>query len=509
MSLGNNTALGIDISDGCINLALLEKNKNGVKLLKAATGAVPQGAIENGNIENPAILTKAIKKLKAKYNIYNCPTAISLVANPAPMQILDIPKEVSGNIRQFVSDEVKHYAILPIQNTAIDYCGLKPSGNTDQRRALVVATDSHKITAIASVFRKAGLNLDAIEPPSLAYIRACYAKKIAQKINTNLLFVTVYNGVITLCVFANQSLEYIRTKQLEQDNSQPEKCINLLTEEINAIIQFYEFNLHNKCGKWEVTLLTNISNEILNVEIESLKNRLKLAELEIRTIKDAYLDTPVANTEYRNKPSAIAVGLAMKLLGVHGSGLNINLFPADVSRAKLREKQLLINANVAAAIFFLMILSIGFFNKQVSKVDAETRQKTPEIGVDGTRILLNEQTLLQKRIVEISDKLNCVNNTLNTGSFLNWGQILNEIKLVIPKMVRIESLSSKNNSELLIEGEAISYETVNYFVSMLNSCENIQSASLITTSKSSNFDRLLSYSISCSLIQQKGLINER
>ena len=52
MKLRAKTALGIDLSDGRINLALLEKNKDGVKLLKTATGTIPEGAIENGNIED-------------------------------------------------------------------------------------------------------------------------------------------------------------------------------------------------------------------------------------------------------------------------------------------------------------------------------------------------------------------------------------------------------------------------------------------------------------------------
>ena len=61
------TALGIDISDSRINLALLRKHGDSVKLLKAAGCPAPEGAIKNGNIENAAALAKAIKKLKAKF----------------------------------------------------------------------------------------------------------------------------------------------------------------------------------------------------------------------------------------------------------------------------------------------------------------------------------------------------------------------------------------------------------------------------------------------------------
>ena len=343
MRLKTKTALGIDISDGWINLVLLKKNEDGIKLLKTAAGQVPDGAIKNGNIVKPTVLAKAIKKLKAKNRIHNCPAAMSLVANPVLMQIMDIPKSVPSNIRQFVHDEVKHYAVLPIQNTTIDFCGLKSSGNAEHRRALVVATQGQNVTDVAKILNKERLNIKAIEPNSIAYVRACYAKKIAKRFDRNIVFAIVHDDILTLCLFKDHTLDFIRTKQLEADHREHENCFNWLTEEIDAIIQFYEFNVHHKCDKWEVTLLTNIRDRSLSREIESLENRLDPTELEVKTPENAYLDTPVANAEHDGYPSAVAVGLAMKMLGVPGCGLNINFLPPEIAHAKSKEKQILIS----------------------------------------------------------------------------------------------------------------------------------------------------------------------
>ena len=46
------TVLGIDISNGRINLALLRRDDKAIKLLKTASAPVPEGAVKNGNIEN-------------------------------------------------------------------------------------------------------------------------------------------------------------------------------------------------------------------------------------------------------------------------------------------------------------------------------------------------------------------------------------------------------------------------------------------------------------------------
>lgn len=485
-------ALGIDISKTLINLALLKKNKNGVELLKTASGAVPDGAIKDGNIEGPLALAKAIKELKTGSKIRANHAAMSLIAEPMLMQILDLPKNVPGNIRQFVQDEVKHYAKLPIKKVAIDFCGIKCTARSGYARALVVATDSQKITEAAKALNREGLNIDAIEPASVAYIRACYAKKIAERFDRNLLFAIVYENILTLCVFRNQTLDFVRTKRLEADVCEPDKCCEWLAEEINAVLRFYELEVPDNRQGWEVTLVESICNK-------SIKDKLEGVELEVRTLENAYLDTPAADTECDDRPSAIAVGLAMKVLNFPAGGLNINLLPPEVVEIKSVRKQTLVSAIIAAAILFLMILSIGFLNIKVKKIN-ENIERTKL--AQNTRALLNEQALLNRQIANISKKLNSMNTVLGTSPFLKWGQILNDIRLVIPKTVRITKLfSGDNSSKMLLEGQGSSYEDIQHYVDTLNACEHIESASLVGTEKDSKSDKLVSYSISCSLVQ--------
>lgn len=503
--LSTKTALGVDISETIISLALLKKSKNGVRLLKTAAGPVPDGAIKNGNIEKPVILARAIKTLKARNKIRAQHTAMSLVANPTLMQILDMPEKLPGNIRQFVQNEVKHYAILPIQNAAIDFCGIKASGRSGSRRVLVVATDSQKITAAAKTFNSEGLNIGSIEPASVAYIRACYAKKIAKKFDRNLLFAIVHQGILTLCLFRNQTLDFVRTKPLKADTSEDEKYVDWLAEEINAVLKFYEFEVPEALGKWEINILTSIHNDSVKQQAESLKAKLGQVELEVRTPEDAYLDTPVADINRSDRPSAIAVGLAMKLLNIPGCNLNINLFPPEVAEAKSARKQTLIIANAAAAILLLMILSIGFFSMKVKKVNENIHQEKQMRLRKNTQALLDEEVLLNRQIANISKNLSRMNIILNTGSFLKWGQVLDDVRLATPKTVRITKLSSKDNSKMLLEGQAFSYEAIYLFVDMLNTCKDIESVSLIGTKKGNDPAGYVDYAISCSLSNEKDI----
>ncbi len=495
------TALGIDISDSRINLALLKKHGDSVKLLKAAGCPVPEGAIKDGNIENAAALAKAIRKLKARNGIRVHPTAISLMANPTLMQILDLPKDAPGNVRQFVHNEVKHYAMLPIKKAAVDFCGIKSSSRSGNRRALVVATDGQKVATAMKVLNRQGLNIEAIEPMWTAYIKACYAKTIAGTTNTTQLYAMVFDGILTLALFKQKTLDFIRVKPVETEPLQAEEYFEWLEQEINEVLKFYKFGITKKSDKWQVIIVTNIYSEIVEEKAEQLRTRFGSIELQVRTPENAHLDTPVVDEADDNKPSAVAIGLAMGLLNISGPGLNINLLPSQVAIAKSKEKQTLLIANIAAVTFAIMIICIGFLQAKTRKVNKDiNQQKQMQVTCD-TQELLKEQSVLQKQITEIQSKLELMNNALASDAVLTWGQILNDIRIATPERIRITEIFSSENSNILLSGQALSYETLYLFIEALSACKNIESASLIVSQNNNRQDGLIGYSINCLLTQ--------
>lgn len=495
------TALGIDISDGRINLVLLKKQADGIKLLKAASCPVPDGAVKNGNIKNASVLAKAIKKLKTRNGIHTHPTAVSLITNPTLAQILELPRDASGNVRQFVNNEVKHYAILPIKKAAIDFCGIKSLSNSNNRRVLVVSTDGQKVSTYIKALNKHGLNIEVIEPAWIAYTRACFEKKIAAETDAISLFAIISNGILILSLFRDQTLNFVRVKPIEPDTSQSKKYLEWLTEEIDAVVKFYESNSSKKCKKWQVTLATTNSEDGIEKNLKQLKNKFQSAIVEIRTSDDAFLDTPLAEKTGKNQPSATAVGLAMGLLNFSGHGLNINLLPSEVVTAKSKEKQTLLIANIAAVIFILMVISIGLFQSKTKNVNIDKiQQKQTEI-VRNTQELLREQNDLQKQVAEIKSRLELMDNFVGGNPVPIWGRILNDIKIATPKTIRIKEIFSGDNSNLQLSGQALSYEAVYSFVDALNACKNIESASLIGSQNDNRSNNLLEYSINCTVAQ--------
>ena len=498
---GYRTALGIDISDSRINLVLLKKQGDSVKLLKAASCPVPDGAIKDGNVVEAMTLARAIKKLKTRNGIRVHPTAISLVANPTLMQILDLPKDAPGNVRQLVHNEVKHYAMLPLKKAAVDFCGIKSSTGSGKRRALVVATDGQKVVAVAKALNREGLNIEVIEPAWTAYTRACYTKKISGKSNTNILFATISNGVLTLSLFKDQILDFVRVKSVDPGLSQSKDYFEWLGEEIDEVLKFYKFGTTKKSDKWQVILNFCDSDKTVEEKTRLLKAKLKPAESEIRTRDNAYLDTPISDKTGDNIPSAVAIGLAMGLFNVSGHGLNINLLPSEIMIAKSREKHTLLIANIAAVVFAVTIVCIGFLQAKAEKVNADIRQqKQTQVSYD-TQGLLKEQVVLEKQITELNSKLEQMNIVLGTNSALMWEPILNDIKIAAPKTVRITEIFSRENSDISLNGLALSYEAIYSFIEKLSTSKNIKSASLVGSQNHNQPDSLVEYSINCSLAQ--------
>ncbi len=521
MKLRTKTALGIDISNGRINppyvwrinLALLKKGADGIELLKTASGSVPDGVIKDGNIEDPTALAKAIKQLKTRNKIRSSQAAISLLASPVLVQIMDMPKQVPKNIGQFVQNEVKHYVILPGRKIALDYCGIGSGGQTGDARVFVAATDGENVADIARACNKAGLNIEVVEPPLLAYARAFYAKKIKGKFDCNVLLAILQGDVLTLCVFRNEIVDFVRTKNINEEKAQPDELCHWLEEEINAVIQFYDVEVPNSPRRWEVTVVADCVQLPEGAE-ESLKAKVGLstelsrspyANLSVRSGENAYQDTPVGKSSSieTDKPSPVAVGLAMGLLGTNGINLRINLLPPEVAIVKIVKKDALIIANIAAVVLFLMILAVGGLVLMIGKVNKNViRTKQTELSQD-TLTLLREQELVDGQVSILSDTIDRIDGVLSSRHVLKWTGILNDIRRVTPRTVRITNLSSADSSRIYLKGSALSYEAVYLFVNMLNKSQRLESASLIGTEKNNDSDGLVSYAIDCSLSPTK------
>jgi len=513
MKLDTKTALGIDISNGQINLALLRKSSGGVELVKTATGPVPEGAIKNGNIEDPAILAKGISQLKtrSRIRVRLRQAAVSLVARPMLMQIMELPKQAPTGVGQFVHNEVKHCVALSGKKIALDFYGIGAARQAGSNRVFVVAADSQKIARIVKACTLARVNLEAIEPPLVAYVRAFYAKQIAGRFDHNVLIAVLQSNALTLCVFRKQTVDFIRTREIDDEGVEPSELCQWVASEINTIVQFYDVEVPDSPGKWEITVIADGAVQLHKDACELLKAKIACESLQVRTSEDAYQDTPIKQSRVcpahqkemvgtaHPTPSVVAIGLALKLLAPDQGNLKINLLPPEAAEVKAAKKHALVTANVIAAVLLVMVLAIGALMLKIEKVNVNIARKKQGQSLQDISALLKEDQLLDSRVKQLSEGPGQLNKILSSRRDSDWLGILNDLRSKAPKTVCVTNLFSKGNSNMFIEGLALSYESVHLFVSMLDKSENLDSASLVEAEKDDENSGLVKYAISCSL----------
>ncbi len=500
---GTKTALGVDISASAINLALLRGGGAGVELVKAASCPVPDGAIKDGNIVDSVLLSKAIKALKSRSKIRARRAAVSLFSQPVLMQLIDMPKSLPANIGRFIQNEVKRCVALSGKEIAMDFCSIGSSAQPGTGRIFVLATDAEKVSEIGGVCNSARLNVEAVEPPMLAYTRAFYPKKIAGRFDCNVLMVIIQDNILTLGVFRKQNLDFIRSKEIDKETTGPRELCCWLADQIYAVIKFYDVEISDSSQEWEVTVVADCPQLPEGAEV-FLKVKVDCSDLSFRTPQNAFQDTVISQNVGTDCPSVVAVGLGMKLLDTDGINLGVNLLPPEPAEVKSFKKHVLITANIIAAMLLPMIFVSGAISMMTTKVNENIAHIKRTGFIDDTHSLLKEEAIADKQIISLSDRIEQMNKVLDSRHSLPWHDFLNDLRAATPNNVRITELFSKANSKIYLKGLASSYEAVHLFVKMLNKSEYIDSASLVETERDSGHKGLVSYEINFSLVMKKG-----
>ena len=502
MKLAVKTALGIDISDGMINMALVGQSTKGTELLKTASVPVPEGALQNGNIENPAKLAKAIKELRTRNKIKTRQAGISLFTKPVVLQTFNMPKAGRTNAGHFIRNELKSYVMLSGLDFASDFCRTNDE-QEQQCRLLAAATDCQNIDMLAQTSDMAGLNIKSIEPPLLSYIRALYAQKIEGKFDSDVLIAILHNGTLSICVFRKQLLEFVRVENISEQQAQPQELSQWLPEKINEIIRSYNVEVADSSGNWEVTVVVDTLDFPQSLE-GTLRNEIKSENVQIRNRNSICQDTTVAKIDDQEKPSIVAIGLAMGLLNQNDNGLKINLVPPESAEVRTVKKQLFVTITIIAAMPIFMVLTGAWFGSDANKIKQNIDERKKSALTGDTYILLKEQEQLDKQIKLLSDRPEQLSNILGLHQSIDWANILEDIKKLTPKTVRIINLYSRENAGMYIEGLATSYESIHLFVEMLGSSNYISSATLNETTKDEEREKgLIMYTIVCTLKLQK------
>ncbi|UCE49229.1 MAG: pilus assembly protein PilM [Phycisphaerales bacterium] len=502
MKLRAKTVLGVDISEGLINMALLRHSAKGIELVKAASGPVPDGAIADGSIADSAALARAIKELKNHNKMQAKKAAVSLSVRPVVTAILETPEGSPNKIGQFVRDELKSYVALSGREMTLDFCGLK-SGKGSGGRLLAVGANDEDVTELIKTYIRAGLNVETVEPELLCYVRTLYAERIESRFDCNVLLALLHNDALTLCVFRKQSLEFIRTEDISAEKAEPQELCRRLAAEINTIVQFYETEVADSADKWEVTVLADRVQLPDDAE-KILRTETRNADLQVKSGRSAYKDVLVDLKDHQQEPSALAVGLAMGLLNVRETGLKINLVPPESAEVRSVKKQLVLTTIIVVAVIPLLAFLAGQgLSLLAEKVQKGIDEKKRTGASRDTAALVKEREFLEQQIELLSKRPEALSAVLGSRQRVDWATVLDDVKGRTPKAVRITDLLNNGETEMHLEGWALSYEAARLFVTKLNESDHISLATLRKATREDSVGGLVTYSIDCLLTTQE------
>jgi hypothetical protein len=502
MKLGANTALGVDISDGLINLAFLKKSAKGIELVRTASGPVPDGAITDGRIDDPIALAKAIRELKNRNRMRARKSSVSLSVSPVVTRILETPPGTPGNVRQLVRDELKSYVALSGREISYDFCGLKSTGRSGGR-LFVVAADQKQVTELIKTYLRAGLDVETLEPALLGYTRALYAESIEGRFDCNVLVALLAGNALTLCVFRKETLDTVRVEDISDERAGPDKLRQRLGAEINTIIQSYELEAADSVERWEITVFAD-GVQLPDDAEESLRAEAPNAEWRVIPGENAYKDM-IAKAKGSNQGRPVlAISLAMGLLNGCKTGLKINLVPPESAEVRSVRREIILTAAIILLIVplfaFLAGKGLSLMTGKVRR-DIDSRKQT-EASQD-VYTLHKERQLLGRQIELLRKRPDGLKAILSSRPTVDWAGILDDVKSKTPKAVRITALDKDGDVGMSLQGLALSYEAARFFVKKLNESDYISLATLSEATREDSAGGLVRYTVDCLLAEEK------
>ena len=498
MRFSDETVAGIDISQDRISIVLLKNGKNGPELVKWAAAPMPEGAVKDGNIVDAAKLSKAIWELKFRNRIWTRRSAVTLFARPVVMQIIDMPQQVPSNIRQFVTNEVKNCVALPSRDITLDFCGVGSVKRAADKKVLVVAAESDRMVELVRACAKGGFRAELIEPPLIAYLKAIRSKKATGKSEGNVLVAMLRGNILMLCVLRNDAVDFVRTKEIAEGTHNRDDLYCQLTDELSEVVRFYDTDVAGNTGKWDITVFIDAKQSPKAAE-DCLKSKIQAGRLQVRTIEDAYMDTPVA-ADKNDPPSPIAVGLALNLLSAQESDdVRINLIPHEIERAREAKREVLITANIIAAMVLIVVLAVSGLSSMFGRAHRNAMVKQSLVEKQDTDGLVVLHRHLDARLQVLTNRLDRIAQISALQRDVNWVELFDGIRKASPGSVRITGLSCQDGTRVLITGLAKSSEAVNLFVNLLEKTNSIATVTLLETHEQDGQNKLISYQLSCKL----------
>lgn len=493
-------ALGIDISATSISMAWLKQDKHGVRLLKAARRAVPDGLLEQGMIESPKLFKKVVTDLTCKCGKPRV-TTMSMFSSRSLLQILEVPEDVTLNTGQYVQNEIRHYVTLAGTKTVSDYRTLDSSEET--KRVFVVAGEHKSVTKTVESCQATGLDVRGVEPSFLAYVRALYPEKLSKRYGCNVVLAILRDDQVCFSVWRDENLHFIRTHSTGEFSEDAEALGAFLATKLQLIMQYYDVQVSAGADQWEINVVTDDASSFPEPSRTRFCEGMGDIPVDVITSENLPTHTSIDMKHVSaDQISIAAVGHALQVLSDDVHLPAVNLLPRQIREEKEVKKGLMLTAVAVAIVLLFMGLFSMALVTQIKGISTRIQTKKPKSSMGNVVKMRGE---IESQIEQVGVIPTMLKQNLESQESVNWPAVLSDIKNRKPKGVCLTALDTRNNYEISIKGLALTYRDVTGYVNRLGQSANIAEAKQVKTTRKGGMRSHHVYEIKCQLKTTTGI----
>ncbi len=467
-----STVTGLEITQHWLRVVELRLTSQGIFIERMGAHATPPDAVVRGYVVDAAAVGAAVRTLYELHDIKTRSAVVGIPASQAASRISRVPAVPPQQMRMLAQGELEHFRLLPQGEGTFDFvtlddaAGVSNGGEEATTSILLMAMEEQAVSTYAQVVRAADLQLIALEPTSIASVRALYPYLLAQPATA---FVVVGDESTVLSVVQNGALCYYRVLEggvlrLGEVSGQ----VDDLVFELRRSLEFYHREMHppERVSRIQLVLDTSQSKDL----DRHLSDRLGMP-VELRhPFAHVHFDPARFATDFVEEVGlsfTSAFGLALHdvddatiLRHLSGDGAAVAIphpLPAipriDLSTRE-REKQLLRTSQggllVSLSVSALVALAFYLLSLWLNARPAQMQDTVRLVEADLTRV--SQQIQQHKALVEQAEA--ATRKASEKGPA--YSRILWQLSSAMPANVWMTSLGTETDGSLKVEGRATS-----------------------------------------------------
>jgi len=176
----HRAVIGIEISKEEVRGACIRAGGGGITLAGLASTAMPaEGLDPEGALSTPEV-AEAVRRVCAQLDPKATHVVVGMTGCNLVARVMEIPPVPDPEVRSVLRGEMDHYRILPAGQSAFDFYRLPDlpdhDGEPEEKvsRVLLMGAEERIVSSYRAVADASGINLLAVEPGSIALLRALY-----------------------------------------------------------------------------------------------------------------------------------------------------------------------------------------------------------------------------------------------------------------------------------------------------------------------------------------------